>query len=167
MGLRPSKAYDPLLLPQQEATGADFISSSRPASSRSLVWAGFSLAFPLSCSHSSSAPGWLSICSVLTWIERWERKAGTVLFPLCHRITFRERLCGYQEAEWAEQRNLGCLWKSCSGYCKGRDADIAQCSPILRSGASSTIISKNEVLFPWEPFRFSEKNCSICGQHGW
>ena len=106
MGLRPSKAYDPLLLPQQEATGADFISSSRPASSRSLVWAGFSLAFPLSCSHSSSAPGWLSICSVLTWIERWERKAGTVLFPLCHRITFRERLCGYQEAEWAEQRTL-------------------------------------------------------------
>lgn len=104
------------------------------------------------------------ICSVLIWIERWERKAGAVLFPPCHRLTFRERSCGYQEAEWAEQRYLGCLWKSCSGYCKGRDADVAQCPPILRSkGIIYHNIKKRGALSMGTFLLFREKLFSFVG----
>ena len=164
MWLRSRKIYDPFLCPQQEGYKCwlHLVLLTRLLPVFGLGW--FLLSFPLSCSHPSSAPDWPSICSVLIWTECWERKAGTVLFPLCHRLTFRERSCGYQEAEWAEQRYLACLWKSCSGYCKGRDADVAQCPPILRSkGIIYHNIKKQGALSMGNFLLFREKLFSFVG----
>lgn len=150
-----TEIYDPLC-PQPEATGVDFISSSWPASSRSLVWASF-LSIWLSCSHSSSKPRLTQHLFCSTWIEH-QRKAGTVLFPLCHRLTFRESVwVPGGRVSWAEV--FGCCG---SGYCKdGRWYGTVFSHFKIRG--HHLPVSKTEVLFPWETFCFFRENVLICG----
>ena len=60
------------------------------------------------------------------------------------------------------------IWVVCgSGYCKGMDADMAQCSPNFKIRGHHLPVSKTEVLFPWESFCFSEKKLfSFVGSMG-
>ena len=68
MWLRSSKIYDLLLCSQQEAPDVDFIwySWSTPSLVFGLVWVSPLASSLLSCSHSSAAHDWPSICSFLT-----------------------------------------------------------------------------------------------------